>query len=223
MQFKIVTFINKWKCYVDHPSRSTKVDQVRNRSVALCCVFDLKFNGIHLTQVVIKFWFFLSYFQISLMYLMTGFVQTSSDETRLWSLSTLILVASIYTLSLCRGHSWRVRLAKQETLTPPGHLVSPLVCKGPPWYSIVFATVTVHQFFCILHFCPDSISPCIWARVQTALAKHTLANFTLYFGYNVFITKDIYLLPCMIYPLGSAVGPWSLQWGLFTNFEICVL
>ena len=39
--------------------------------------------------------------------------------------------ASIYTLSLCRGHSWRVRLAKQETLTPPGHLVSPLVCGGP--------------------------------------------------------------------------------------------
>ena len=24
-----------------------------------------------------------------------------------------------------------VRLAKQETLTPPGHLVSPLVCRGP--------------------------------------------------------------------------------------------
>ena len=39
--------------------------------------------------------------------------------------------ASIYTLSLCRGHSWRVRLAKQETLTPPGHLVSPLVYRGP--------------------------------------------------------------------------------------------
>ena len=39
--------------------------------------------------------------------------------------------ASIYTLSLCRGYSWRVRLAKQETLTPPGHLVSPLVCRGP--------------------------------------------------------------------------------------------
>ena len=44
--------------------------------------------------------------------------------------------ASIYTLSLCRGHSWRVRLAKQETLTPPGHLVSPLVCRGP-WISTV--------------------------------------------------------------------------------------
>ena len=38
--------------------------------------------------------------------------------------------ASIYTLSLCRAHSWRVRLAKQETLTPPGHLVSPLVLHG---------------------------------------------------------------------------------------------
>ena len=38
--------------------------------------------------------------------------------------------AAIYTLSLCRGHSWRVRLAKQESLTPPGHLVSPLVLRG---------------------------------------------------------------------------------------------
>ena len=65
--------------------------------------------------------------------------------------------ASIYTLSLCRGHSLRVRLAKQETLTPPGHLVSPLVWfagvrECPPWCYIVDATVTVHQFFCILHF-----------------------------------------------------------------------
>ena len=63
--------------------------------------------------------------------------------------------ASIYTLSLCRGHSWRVRLAKQETLTPPVHLVSPLfagVRECPLWCSIVGATVTVHQFFCILHY-----------------------------------------------------------------------
>ena len=44
--------------------------------------------------------------------------------------------ASIYTLSLCREHSWRVRLAKQETLTPSGHRVSPLVCRGP-WMIIV--------------------------------------------------------------------------------------
>ena len=67
--------------------------------------------------------------------------------------------ASIYTLSLCRGHSWRVQLAKQEMLTPPGHRVSPLVYRVrecPPWCSIVGATVTVHQFFCILHFQPPS-------------------------------------------------------------------
>ena len=31
--------------------------------------------------------------------------------------------AFIYTLSLCRGHSLRMQLAKQETLTPPGHLL----------------------------------------------------------------------------------------------------
>ena len=45
--------------------------------------------------------------------------------------------AFIYTLSLCRGHSWRVRLAKQETLTPPGHLVSPLVHRGPGMSTLV--------------------------------------------------------------------------------------
>ena len=45
--------------------------------------------------------------------------------------------APIYTLSLCRGHSWRVRLAKQETLTIPGHIVSPLVRRGPWMFSVV--------------------------------------------------------------------------------------
>ena len=52
--------------------------------------------------------------------------------------------ASIHTLSLCRGHSWRVRLAKQETLTPPGHLVSPLVCRGP-WISTVVLYCWCHS------------------------------------------------------------------------------
>ena len=51
---------------------------------------------------------------------------------------------SIYTLSLCRGHSWRMRLAKQETLTPPGHLVSPLVCRGP-WMSTVVLYCWCHS------------------------------------------------------------------------------
>ena len=50
----------------------------------------------------------------------------------------------IYTLKLCRGHSWRVRLAKQETLTPPGHLVSPLVCRDP-WMSTVVLYCWYHS------------------------------------------------------------------------------
>ena len=52
--------------------------------------------------------------------------------------------AIIYTLSLCRGHLWRVRLAKQDTLTPPGHLVSPLVCRGP-WMSTVVLYCWCHS------------------------------------------------------------------------------
>ena len=67
----------------------------------------------------------------------------------------------IYTLLLCRGHSWRVRLAKQETLTTPGQLVSTLVCRGP-WMSTVVLYCWCHSdsasvllyftFFCILHY-----------------------------------------------------------------------
>ena len=50
----------------------------------------------------------------------------------------------IYTFSLCHRHSWRVRLAKQETLTPPGHMVSPLVCRGP-WMSTVVLYFWCHS------------------------------------------------------------------------------
>ena len=59
---------------------------------------------------------------------------------------------SIYTLSLCCGHSLRVWLAKQETLLLPGtwsHLWFTRVREFPPWCSIVGAAVTVHQVFCI--------------------------------------------------------------------------
>ena len=65
-----------------------------------------------------------------------------------------------------------VRLAKQETLTPLGHLVTPLVFRVriyPPWCSLVGATVTVHQIFCILLYlwyikkqtirCREAITP----------------------------------------------------------------
>ena len=53
--------------------------------------------------------------------------------------------ASICSLSFCRGHSWRVRLAKQATLTPPGNLVSPLVCRGP-WMSTVVLYCWCHSY-----------------------------------------------------------------------------
>ena len=63
--------------------------------------------------------------------------------------------AYIYTLSLCRGHLWRVRLAKQKRQLLPGtwsQLWFAGVCECPSWCSFVGATVTVHQFFCILHW-----------------------------------------------------------------------
>ena len=52
--------------------------------------------------------------------------------------------AFINTFLLCRGHSRRVRLAKQAMLTPPGHLVSPLVCRGP-WMSTVMLYCWCHS------------------------------------------------------------------------------
>ena len=61
------------------------------------------------------------------------------------------------------------RLAMQETLNPPGHLISPLVAgvrDCPPWCSIVGATVTVHQFFFILHFCHTCSLCCVELVVQ---------------------------------------------------------
>ena len=75
--------------------------------------------------------------------------------------------ASIYTLSLCRGHSWRVRLAKQETLTPPGYLVSPLVGRGP-WMSTVVlycwrhsdSTSVLLYFSCLSYLFPLPCGAC---------------------------------------------------------------
>ena len=86
--------------------------------------------------------------------------------------------ASIYTLSLCRGHSWRVRLAKQETLTPPGHLVSPLVCRGP-WMSTVV-------FYCWCH------SDC--------------ASVLLYSTINLHVTLLIELIKTRIYKCSELIS-----------------
>ena len=81
-----------------------------------------------------------------------AFVLCCGCDTSYIVLVNIQFQASIYTLSLCRGHSWRVWLAKQETLTPPGHLVSPLVYRGP-WMSTVVLYCWYHSdsvsVFCI--------------------------------------------------------------------------
>ena len=93
--------------------------------------------------------------------------------------------ASIYTLSLCRGHPWRVRLAKQETLTPPGHLVSPLVCRGP-WMSTVVLNCWCHS---------DN------------------ASVLLYFAYVLLVETNIFPEPVVFFPdysLRTSLGTLSI-------------
>ena len=60
--------------------------------------------------------------------------------------------ASIFTLSLCRGLSWR-HPSRRRWLLPGtwSHLWFAVIPECLPWCSILGATVTVHQFFCILH------------------------------------------------------------------------
>ena len=65
----------------------------------------------------------------------------------LWHFLYSVGPSPVSSLHMCRGHSWRVRLAKQETLTPPGHLVSPLVCKGP-WTCILHLSDRIYPIDC---------------------------------------------------------------------------
>ena len=83
--------------------------------------------------------------------------------------------ASIYTLLLCRGHSWRVRLAKQETPTPPGHLVSPLICRGP-WISTVVLYCWCHSNSAsvLLYFTLFYCVACIAGRYLEILCQLSL-------------------------------------------------
>ena len=102
--------------------------------------------------------------------------------------------ASIYTLSLCHGHSWRVRLAKQETLTPPGHLVSPLVCRGP-WMSTLVLYCWCHSdsasvllYFTLKHWLHDVfiiwVCKCIWSKLIHMFDLQKCLMFTGYGAHN---------------------------------------
>ena len=96
--------------------------------------------------------------------------------------------ASIYTLSLCRRHSWRVRLAMQETLTPPGHLVSPLVCRGPWMSTVVCCWCHSDGASVLLYFTFHSVALpilCSWN------ARWQLKNLTQFHSNSaVFLTND---------------------------------
>ena len=70
----------------------------------------------------------------------------------------------LYTLLNIRfAVSGIMRLAKQETLTPPWHLVSPLVCRGP-WISTVV-------LFCWYH--SDSASVLLYFTFTSSQEKDT--------------------------------------------------
>ena len=51
IEIAIVTFVINGSVKLTVPS----IDR-RNRSVALCRVYDLKFNGVHLAKVILKIW-----------------------------------------------------------------------------------------------------------------------------------------------------------------------
>ena len=57
MEIEIVTFVvnGSVKLTIPPEGQQDKI-HVRSRIVALCHIFDLKFNRIHLTQVVLKIW-----------------------------------------------------------------------------------------------------------------------------------------------------------------------
>ena len=56
-----------------------------------------------------------------------------------------------YICLLCQGHSWRVRLAKQETPTLSGQLVASLVSTGP-WMSTVVLYCLCHNDSALSYF-----------------------------------------------------------------------
>ena len=56
MEIEIISVCRKWKCEVDYSSRSTGQITCIYISEALCGVFDLKFNRIHLSQIIFEVW-----------------------------------------------------------------------------------------------------------------------------------------------------------------------
>ena len=102
----------------------------------------------------------------------------------------------IYTFVVSRAFM-AVRLAKQETLTPPGHLVSPLVCRGP-WMSTVV-------LYCWCH--SDSASVLLYFTfVFVGIGIATIVVDFLMNSYYIIILawSAFYFVQCF-----SSVLPWA--------------
>ena len=56
MEIETVTFFINGSVKLIFPFDLQKFIKVISRSVPFCRVFDLKFNGIHLSQIILKFW-----------------------------------------------------------------------------------------------------------------------------------------------------------------------
>ena len=118
----------------------TNLSRISNDFQTFICTKVMRKILKHLSidcQILFQYCGILNYLKFILQWVLHVNVRQNAVWLTSYIVSVHILCqASIWTLSLCSGHSWRVRLAKQETLTPPGHLVSPLVCRGP-WMPCV--------------------------------------------------------------------------------------
>ena len=146
---RLLRLVGRWaRKPVNHTSWVAVVTPTdRPKSVRNRCLIEL-FCGV-VCVVTLPFWHFcwcrgFCHRTESDLFLFLFFLVCCGCDTSYIVSVHIQCQASIYTLSLCRGHSWRVRLAKQETLTPPGHLVSPLVYRGP-WMSTVVLYCWCHS------------------------------------------------------------------------------
>ena len=112
-----------------------------------------------------------------------------------------------------------MRLAKQDTLTPPGHMVSPLVCRGP-WMSTVVLYCWCHSdsasvflyFTFVWKYCIDG---CNKLRMQWTDAMKGIDR-------KLIMGVISYSTDTLIFPIIST-SPWKFEYIHPTNtpFNSC--
>ena len=127
--------------------------------------------------------------------------------------------ASIYTLSLCGSHSCRAWQAKQETLTPPGHMVSPLVCRGPLMSTVVLycwchsdsASGLLHSTFSL----KNAVEKQMFNEMLLNLDKLVIKTFV--WIVHIWLTKwSRVLRSCVSMDRGVNFSSMHLLWRTFT-------